>query len=55
MGDEVRLHAFGVDGGDDAHQRIASSILSIQMSSTQQSAGGTGRCWVLAAAALANA
>jgi hypothetical protein len=42
-------------GGDDAHQLIDLSILSMQMSSTQQSAGSTTRCWVLAAAALVNA
>jgi hypothetical protein len=55
MGDEVGLHAFDLDGGDDTHQLIDSSILSMQISSTQQSASGTGRCWVLAAAALVNA
>jgi hypothetical protein len=55
MGDEVGLPAFGLDGGDDAHQLIDSSILSMQMSSTQQSAGGRGCCWVLAAATLVNA
>jgi hypothetical protein len=55
MGDEVGLPAFGLDGGDDAHQLIDSSILSMQMLSTQQSAGGRGCCWVLAAATLVNA
>jgi hypothetical protein len=55
MGDEVGLPAFGLDGGDNAHQLIDSSILSMQMLSTQQTVGRRqGLLLVLAVAALVN-